>query len=144
MDTVARRRRIIVIVCAAVLVVAVAGFGWVIYDKYQAAQTADRTPMLVQLDLNVTPAQTEAVAAFLRTVPRYGEVLYRDKAAAEAYRRQTFKDAPELLSLIQPGSIPAEFQLTLKHKRDAVGVANHLGNMGGVGDIITPAGIHRT
>jgi len=94
-----------------------------------------QTPLTPQCTKNgaATPAETAQVRKTLNSLPQVVSVSYQTAQQAYLQFKQEFADQPDLVSSVQPGDIPASFQVKMKNAQaDAAPVASAVDGMPGV------------
>src|SRR5579884_3342180 len=105
-------RRNLTMTVAAVITVAIAMFGfasgWLIHK--QASHTRDywagKIEVSVFLTNGVTETQRETLLNQLASLPNVAHVYYESKQQAYQRFKQEWSDAPELVSLVSPNTLP--------------------------------------
>lgn len=82
-----------------------------------------QTPLTPQCTKNgpATPAETAQVRKTLLSLHEVVSVNYQSAEAAYQQFKQEFADQPELVSSVQPGDIPASFQVRMKNAETDAG-----------------------
>ncbi len=94
-----------------------------------------QTPLTPRCTKNgpATAAQTDQVRKTLKSLPQVLTVTYQTAGQAYSQFRREFADQPELVSSVQPGDIPASFEVKMKNaEADASPVAAAVNGMPGV------------
>jgi cell division transport system permease protein len=71
----------------------------------------------------VTPAEKAQIESTLHNLPQVVDVTYQSQAQAFAQAKRLFHDEPVMLNFVQPGDLPASFEVKMKNaEADAVPV----------------------